>query len=136
MGLLVLASLMVLQSSIVPANLPRDISADDFNQLFQQLNSNLFSQREAAQKRLTDLATNAQLTGAQLQAIQGAIGGRDLEVSRRATEIFGAFVESLPSYQNLVKAAQVQLTRPVLFNPTIVDDNTTQIGKFRFGDAT
>jgi hypothetical protein len=136
MGLLVLASLMVLQSSIVPANLPRDISADDFNQLFHQLNSNLFSQREAAQKRLTDLATNAQLTGAQLQAIQGAIGGRDLEVSRRATEIFGAFVESLPSYQNLVKAAQVQLTRPVLFNPTIVDDNTTQIGKFRFGDAT
>jgi hypothetical protein len=136
MHLLVLASMMVLQASIVPANLPRDISADDFNQLFQQLDSNLFPQREAAQKRLTDLATSAQLTGAKLQTVQGAIGGGNLEVGRRATEIFGAFVESLPSYQNLVKAAQVQLTRPVLFDPAIVDDNTTQIGKFRFGDTT
>ena len=126
MHLLVLASIIVL---------PLGIPTDDFNQLFQQLNSNQFSQREVAQKRLTDLATTAQLTGSQLQTIQDAIGGGNLEVSRRATEIFGAFVESLPSYQSIVKAAQVQLTRPVLFNPAIIDDNTTQIGKFRFGDA-
>lgn len=106
--------------------------AQDVPMLIAQLGSANFSQREAAQKQLTDLATGHRLLG-QVQLIQDAISSPDREISRRATQIFGAFVQTLPSYQDILNAAGVQLTRPVMFNP--FTGETTQDGLFRFDAA-
>ncbi|MBL8481524.1 MAG: hypothetical protein JNJ60_04975 [Rhodocyclaceae bacterium] len=99
-----------------------------FDSLLAQLADNEFSTREAAQRELTERATGAQLSGAQIQRVQAAMSSADLEVSRRATEIFGAFVQSLPSFRAMREAAGVTLTRAVS-----VDENgdTTETGRFR-----
>lgn len=128
-----MAGLLLIMTAIAQASLITTTAADTFDTLFRQLDSNAFAERESAQQRLTELATGAQLTGAQIQTLQQSISSPNLEVSRRATEIFAAFVRSLPSYRMLLDTAQVQLTRPVLTDPASGD--TTQDGQFRFDAA-
>ncbi|MBL8473254.1 MAG: hypothetical protein KF778_14440 [Rhodocyclaceae bacterium] len=104
-----------------------------FDALLAQLGDQNFSVREQAQRELTERATGAQLSGAQIQRLQAAISSADLEVARRSERIFGAFVHSLPSYRAMKDAAGVQLLRAVEFNPA--DGETTRDGRFRFDTA-
>jgi hypothetical protein len=110
--------LMVL---VMVAAAPSSAGAIDpatFTALFMALDPPAnFASRGAAQKQLTRFITSGQLTGAQVQAIQGAInggGGIGLEGQRRATEIFSAFVESLPSYQSIREDVAVKHIETVL----------------------
>jgi hypothetical protein len=107
------------------------IPQDEFDSLFNQLDDAKFPVRNAAEQKLTEYATMHTLTGAQIRTIQTA--NVNLEVQKRSSRIFAAFVHTLTSYKDIQKAVQTVLTAPAEVNQ--VTGVTTRPGRFNFDDA-
>jgi hypothetical protein len=86
----------------------------DFNRLYQQLDSNVYRERAAAQTQLERQARipgglTAQQVGILQRAATDPTFAPSLEVQRRAQRIFAVFSESFPSVAQIVANLQVQV---------------------------
>jgi hypothetical protein len=109
------------------------LTQQEFNALLTGLDSNVFATRQMAEETLTGLATQHSLTAGQIASVQNLTVNGNLEERLRAGRIFGAFVQTLPSYQAITSQVGTQLTRGATFN---FDGSVNQSGRYTFDEAT